>query len=105
MTMMPVLETHIYLDDKGRACVKRAGVKVREIIETLAAYKCTHEELISHFPNLKLSEVHAALSYYYDHREEIDSAIRAGNEFAAEFLAKNPESPLTKRLRSEGKIP
>jgi len=37
MTMTPVLETHIYRDEQGRACIKRAGVKVREIIESLEA--------------------------------------------------------------------
>ena len=104
MTMTPVMETHIYRDEKGRACVKRAGVKVREIIESLEAYHCAPEELIRHFPQLKRSEVHAALTYYYDHRDEIDSEIRAGREFAEKFLAQNPELPLTKRLREQGKL-
>jgi uncharacterized protein (DUF433 family) len=99
MTMTPVLETHIYRDEQGRACVKRAGVKVREIIENLEAYKCTPSELIRHFPHLMLAEVHAALTYYYDHRMEIDDVIRKGREFEAELRASTPEAPATKRVR------
>jgi uncharacterized protein (DUF433 family) len=29
------------------------------------------EEIIAHYPQLTLAEVHAALAYYYDHRDEI----------------------------------
>jgi uncharacterized protein (DUF433 family) len=33
----------------------------------------TPEELVAEFPHLTLASVHDALSYYYDHREEIDA--------------------------------
>jgi len=46
-----------------------------------------------------LAEVFAALTYYYDHRMEIDDAIRKGREFEAELRASTPESPATKRVR------
>jgi uncharacterized protein (DUF433 family) len=101
MTMTPVLETHIFLDEQGRACIKRAGVKVREIIESLEAYKCMPEELIRHFPYLMLSEVYAALTYYYDHRTEIDTAIREGRTLVEEMRASAPEAPATQRVREE----
>src|SRR5215475_10241852 len=33
------------------------------------------EEIIAHYPQLTLAEVHAALAYYYDHRDEIQHDI------------------------------
>ena len=33
------------------------------------------EEIVRHYPYLTLAEVHATLSYYFDHREEIDTGL------------------------------
>ena len=34
---------------------------------------------------LSLAEIHAALTYYYDHRQEIDEAIFADESYVVEF--------------------
>ena len=46
---------------------------------------------------LDLAEVYAALAYYYDHRAEIDEAIRADDAFVAELRRRTP-SPLSEKL-------
>jgi uncharacterized protein (DUF433 family) len=43
------------------------------------------DEIVSSNPTITLSDVHAALVYYYAHREQIDAPIREGDE---DFLAK-----------------
>jgi uncharacterized protein (DUF433 family) len=43
------------------------------------------------------AEVYAALAYYYDHRAEIDEAIRADDAFVAELRRCTP-SPLSEKL-------
>ena len=40
----------------------------------------TPEEICVKFPHLKLSQVYDALSYYYDHRDEIDRDIEMDKE-------------------------
>src|SRR4051812_37779932 len=35
------------------------------------------EDLVRHYPYLKLAEVHAAMAYYHDHQVEIDAEIQA----------------------------
>ena len=35
------------------------------------------EEIVRQYPHLTNAEVHAALGYYYDHREEIDAELAA----------------------------
>jgi uncharacterized protein (DUF433 family) len=99
MTMTPIIETHIFLDDEGAAWVKRAGVSVKQVVESLQQLNYRPEEVVRHFPYLMLSEVHAVLSYYYDHRSEIDEAMRKGNEFAEQVRAQTPEAPATQRAR------
>lgn len=54
------------------------------------------EEIASDY-QLSLAEVHAALAYYFDHREEIEQSIRAGLALAEEIRAANP-SRLLKKL-------
>ncbi len=48
--------------------------------------------------NLTLAEVYAALSFYFDHREEIDDAIDSSNAYIKMMRATTP-SVLQKRLR------
>ncbi len=40
--------------------------------------------------DLTLAEVHAAMTYYFDHREEIDERMRAEQKFAEEFQNQCP---------------
>lgn len=49
----------------------------------------TADEIASEY-GLTLGDIYAALAYYYDHRAEIDEAIRAGEELVAELRAKTP---------------
>ena len=60
----------------GRPCI--AGTRVR-VMDVVGAYKAgvSDEELQEYFSSrpLTLSEIHAALAYYYDHQGEIDAAF------------------------------
>lgn len=40
--------------------------------------------------NLTLADVHAALAYYFDHREEIDRSIAESAAFAAALRGRTP---------------
>ena len=70
---------HITTDPRvmsGRPCI--AGTRVR-VMDVVGAYKAgvSDEELQDYFSSrpLTLSEIHAALAYYYDHQDEIDAAF------------------------------
>ena len=47
---------------------------------------------------MTLADVHAALAYYFDHREEVDRSIAEDRAFAAALRQQIP-SKLTSRLR------
>jgi len=49
--------------------------------------------------DLELASVYAALSYYFDHREEIDKSIEESEEFVKSLRESGP-SVLEQKLRS-----
>lgn len=49
--------------------------------------------------DLPLAALHAAMAYYYDHREDIDRAIDDDDAFQQAFRRHNP-SPLREKLAS-----
>lgn len=57
------------------------------------------DEIVSGHPSISLSDVHAALAYYYDNREQVDASIREGEKFAAEMRAKAPPSRVREKVR------
>ena len=56
----------------------------------------TPDEIASEY-DLELADIHAALAYYFDHREAIDQTIREGEAFVKE-LRKTSPSLLRKKL-------
>lgn len=75
---------HVSTDSQvmsGRPCI--TGTRVR-VMDVVGAYKAgvPDEELQEYFSSrtLTLSEIHAALAYYYDHQDEIDAAFAEDEE-------------------------
>lgn len=75
---------HIEMDARvmsGRPCI--AGTRVR-VMDIVGAYQAgvPDEQLRDYFSSraLTLSEIHAALAYYYDHQDEIDAAFAEDEE-------------------------
>jgi uncharacterized protein (DUF433 family) len=97
--------SHIVLDDRGRPWVEGTNTKVIEIVLDKVAYGWSAEEMHRHHPDLPLSKIHAALSYYYDHQAEIDAEIERQRQDYERLRAATENSPLRQRLRAAGKIP
>jgi uncharacterized protein (DUF433 family) len=60
-----------------------AGTRMR-IMDIAIEYEymnCTPDEIINAHPHLKLEQIHDALSYYYEHRAELDNKIKEDKEF------------------------
>jgi len=57
------------------------------------------DEIVSAYPSLTVPEVHAALAYYDEHREQIDAEIREGERFVAEMKARSGPSLVQQKLR------
>jgi hypothetical protein len=58
--------------------------------------------MVRNYPYLRLAEAHAAMGYYFDHQDEIDSEIRAEWESIQQAQAQMPRSPFFLRMRAKG---
>ena len=73
----------------GRTCIAGHRVRVLDVAIWHELRAWSPDEIVSQVPSLTLSDVHAALSYYYDHREEIQEEIRAERAQSEEFRRGN----------------
>lgn len=71
-------------------------IRVAQIAADYMGNGWSAEEMIRQQPHLTPAEVHAALGYYHDHREEVDQEINA--EVAA-LEAADSQTPTAFRLR------
>lgn len=82
---------HIELRDSV-PYIAGTGTKVRMVVVNHRAFGWDGKELHEQMPHLTLGQVYAALSYYYDHQNEIDADIDEG-ERMAEALRPQLENP------------
>ena len=59
------------------------------------------EEIARQYPYLTLAEIHAALTYYFDHRDEIENELVAEYHEVEEWKRAHPTPPLLVRLKEQ----
>lgn len=57
------------------------------------------EEIVRQYPHLTLAEVHAALAYYHDHRDDIESELAAEYRDAEAWRQAHPTPAFLARLK------
>jgi uncharacterized protein (DUF433 family) len=102
LIMATVSYAHIELNVGGEPIIAGTRIKVRMIALDRIAHGWDAEEIQRHHPDLSLGQVHSALAYYYDHKEEMDRAIEDRHERAAQLRAGAGESPGRRKLREQG---
>ena len=100
--MSAILETHIELDERGRPWIIGANTKVIEVVLDRVSYGWNADEIHSQHPHLSLAQIHSALAYYYDHKEEMDTAISEQVKRVDALMEEAKDSPLRQRLREHG---
>jgi uncharacterized protein (DUF433 family) len=96
---------HIHLDERGVAWIDDTNIKVVEVVLDKRAYGWSPEEIHEQHPGLSLAQIHAALSYYYDHQQAIDAYIEQQLKWVEAMAAQASDSPVRQRLRMLGKLP
>lgn len=79
---------HIELDERGVARIAGSRSKVYQIVEEVQL-GMSPEEIVQAHPHLTLGQVHAALSYYYDHKSEIETNLRGAWELETRVLERH----------------
>ena len=85
--MVAVLNSLIELDERGVPWIVGANTKVVEVVLDKIAYGWSPEEMHRQHPHLSLAQIHAALSYYYEHQAEVDADIERRERFVDELRA------------------
>jgi uncharacterized protein (DUF433 family) len=94
---------HLAFDPDGTARIERSRYKVLHLAGEHYHYGWTAEEILRQHPDLRPEQVYAALTYFYDHYDEIVEAMHASAEFAEAQRLKQPLSraELLKRRSAE----
>ncbi len=82
----------------GKAHIAGHRIKVQHVAAWHDRLGKSPDEIVAEHPELTLADVHAALTYYYDHRDQIDADLREDEEFVAGLKAQSPPSRLVRRL-------
>ncbi len=94
---------HIRKENGAAACLEsHPRTRVAMIVIDYLARGLGPEDLVRHYPYLKLAEVHAAMAYYYDHQQEIDAEIQAELHQLENEAATQPRSAIWLKLHAKG---
>jgi uncharacterized protein (DUF433 family) len=102
--MQAEVATHIEVR-KNRAGQDRAHVagtrtRVQDVYVLSEIHGLTPDQIVEQLPHLTLGQVHAALGYYFDHRERILTELREDEEFVRLMRAQTGPGPLEQRLKA-----
>jgi uncharacterized protein (DUF433 family) len=84
--------------------VRLPRLRVAQIAADYIARGWSAEEMCRQHPDLRLSEAHSAMAYYFDHQQEIDAELQA--ELDQSESARDAAMPtrLQLRLRALGQL-
>jgi uncharacterized protein (DUF433 family) len=90
---------HVEIDAHGTPLLAGTTMKVVELVTAQRAHGWSPEEIHFQHPYLSLAQIHSALAYYWDHREDLDAEIERRARYADEARRNAGPSPLAERLR------
>ena len=74
----------------GRACIAGHRIRVMDIAVLYEKRGLSPEEIVREYPGISLADVHAALTYFLDHRSEIEAEFRQDEQAVSKLLARHP---------------
>jgi uncharacterized protein (DUF433 family) len=90
---------HLTTNADGVPLIAGTTMKVVELVTAHLAHGWSPEELHFQFPHLSLGQIHAALGYYWDHKDEIDADIDRRARYAEQARREAGPSAVKAKLR------
>ncbi len=78
----------------GKPVITGTRIRVWDVYVHHERLGKTPDEIVRAYPHITLADVHAALAYYWDHKDEIDQQMKEADEFVAEIKDSNEASPI-----------
>ena len=92
---------HVQIDAGGVPIIAGTNMKVVELVMAQLAHGWSPEELHFQHPYLSLGQIHSALAYYWDHKEELDADIERRRQYAEEARKEAGPSQLANKLQQK----
>lgn len=89
-------------EDRPASLERMPQIRVAQIVIDYLNHGWSADEIRLHYPHLQLAEIHCALAYYFDHREEIDAEIEQEQQLIGESRRNASPTPVELRLRAQG---
>jgi uncharacterized protein (DUF433 family) len=96
-----VLYPHLTVNARGVLCLDGTRHRVIDIVADHVAHGYSATQIVEQYPDLTLAQVHAALAYYYDHEDDLNTTLMASYADAEEQRRQHQPHPklLTARMR------
>jgi len=91
MNVQSLSTSHIELrtnrDGQLRAYIMGTRVRVQDIVSDHERHGLSPEQIAREHPHLSLAQIHAALAFYFDHRQEVLNDMKADDDLVRTFEA------------------
>jgi uncharacterized protein (DUF433 family) len=74
----------------GLPRVEGTRITVNVIAREVVRLRRTPEEVLMAHPHLTLAQIHSALAYYFDNRQQVDASLQEAEDVVASLRAKFP---------------
>lgn len=82
---------------QSRAYIVGTRVRIQDVYFLAEVQGKTPDEIVGAIPHLTLAQVHAALSYYFDHRDEILDEVRQDETAEKKLRSQLGPGPLERK--------
>jgi uncharacterized protein (DUF433 family) len=93
---------YISLDENNVPYIEGTTMKVVEIVMTQNAYGWTPEEIQINHRYLSMSQILAALTYYWDHKQALDADIERRETYVQNAEQAAGQSMFVAKLKARG---
>ena len=103
--MASIANSHIEKHAGEPARLSRfSRIRVSQIVMDYLAHGWSPEEMCRHYPHLTPAEAHAAMAYYYDHQEEVETEIQEEQAKIQSDRSATAPSPFQTRMQLKGSL-
>jgi len=91
---------YVAINEDGIPIIKPTKTKIEYIVTERGSCRWSPQMQQEQHPYLILSQIHSALSYYFDHKAEIDRDIEEGERYVEEMMRVFGQNPMAEKLKA-----
>jgi uncharacterized protein (DUF433 family) len=104
---MDVSTEHIEIVEGARGPkprIKGTGIRVKDVVGWYQDLGWSVSQILEEFPHLTPAGIHAALAYYWDHKDELEAKWAADDAWVQEMMRREPPSRLRQMLEERRQV-